>query len=151
MPPSAILAARRSIGSRRAARTIGTGSAGGAASLNPPSPRSPASTVRRYANGLLDLRQRAAERDAVPPFDDHVRRGAEAEDEAAVARVGERERALRQQRRPAGVDVDDARDEADAFRVLSRHRKRCEPVVVRRLGRPETVVARVLGAFRERP
>ena len=47
--PSATRAASRSIGSRSAASTIGTGCAGGAASLKPPSPRSPASTARRYA------------------------------------------------------------------------------------------------------
>ena len=47
--PSPISAARRSILPRSAASTIGTGCAGGDSSRNPPSPRSPASTGRRYS------------------------------------------------------------------------------------------------------
>ena len=45
--PSRFSAASRSIRSRSAASTIGTGCAGGDASLKPPAPRSPASTARR--------------------------------------------------------------------------------------------------------
>src|SRR6202012_3566047 len=56
---------------------------------------------------LAPLRERLLEWDPVPAFDDPVRGGADAEDEAPFGSVGERRRLLRGQRRAALEDADD--------------------------------------------
>ena len=51
------------------------------------------------------------ERDAVPPFDDHVRRGPDAEGEPARGGIGEAGDRLGQARRTTGERRDDGRPE----------------------------------------
>ena len=118
--PSAIRAARPSMRSRRAARTIGTGSARWRSELEPAGAALTREHRAQIRDRLFHLRERAAERDAVPLLDDHVRRGAEAEHEAAVAHVGDRRGGLRQDRRAARVDIDDAGRQPQPGAVLCR-------------------------------
>ena len=94
---------------------------------------------------LAHLRQRLLERDPVPALDDHVRRGAEAEHEAPVRRVGERRRLLREHRAPARVRVDDPGREADPLGVRGGEHQRREAVGPGRVAGPEVVVAELLG------
>ena len=138
---------RRARASSRAAPRARSAPARRAAlsSLKPPAPRSPASTGRRNSSVSRILRQRLLERDPVPALDDHVRRGAETENEAPVRRVGERRRLLRERRTPARVGVDDPGGEADPLGVSGREHQRREAVGAGRVAGPEVVVAELLG------
>jgi hypothetical protein len=82
---------------------IGTRCAGALSSLKPLAGQCDLQEVER----LADPAQRSLEGDAVPAFDDPVRRGADAEREAPPGGVGKRRRLLRQQRRAALEDADD--------------------------------------------
>ena len=97
--------------------------------------------------GFAHLRQRLFEGDPVPAFDDPVRGGADAEDEAPLRGVGERRRLLGEQRRPALEDADDPGPEPHLLGPGGAQRQRREAVRPRRLAGPQVGVARRLGAL----
>src|SRR5262249_2900338 len=75
---------------------------------------------------------------------------AEAEDEAAVAEAGKRGGRLCEHSRAAGEDVDDAGHEPEPLGVLRRDGERREAVELRRLSRPDALVAERLDPADER-
>ena len=147
--PSAFSTARRSIRPRRAASTIGIGSAGFDLELEPARGALAGERDLQEVHGLGDLRIGLLERDAVPALDDPVRRGADAEHEAAAAAVRHRGGLLGEQGRAALEDADDAGAEPRALGPGGGEGQRREPVGPVGLARPEIGVAGGLGALYE--
>ena len=84
------------------------------------------------------------------PFERPLARVSETVDYLRTVLAGERGRRLREQRGPARVDVHDAGDQAEPLAVLGCDGERREAVEVRRLRRPQTLVAGLLDPPHER-
>ena len=144
--PSARSTASRSILPRSAASTIGGGSAGGASSLKRVSVRSPASAVRRNPSVSSTF---ASGRSKGIPFQPSTIRSEEApipSTNRPREAAGERRRLLRQQRRAALEDADDAGAEPHPLGVGGGEDERREAVGAGGLAAPEVGVAERLGA-----
>ena len=147
--PSASLPASRSIPGRRAARKRGGGCSTGRASRNPLHREGvvllvdllPGQGGAQEADGVADPPVGLGERHAVPPADDHVRRGPEAQGEPPRCRLGHGRHALGQQRRAPGVGGDDGHAQLQRRGPGRRQGQRGEPVGPVRLRRPDVGVA----------